>query len=106
MKKNGYSFHLRTGEERSTNNIENIFNNVSESKLDKRSKEGPKNKSGLDKIMQYHSNSTVGVSQVKCNSEICEEPSDQSDAPVLPPKRRITPKLPPKPFFCALKAKQ
>jgi len=105
VKKNGYSFHLRTSDERSKNNIENIFNNRSENISDECSIKGVENKSGLDEIMQNHSNSLVGVSQVKCNS-LSEVPSDQSTAPILPPKRRATPKLPPKPFFSALQAKQ
>jgi len=98
VKKNGYSFHLRTSDERSKNNIENIFNDTSVNKLDKSSIKGPENKSGSDRIMQNHSNSSVGV--IKCNTQINVQ-SDQTTAPILPPKRRITPKLPPKPFFSA-----
>lgn len=104
VKKNGYSFHLRTSDERSKNNIENIFTPVSAYKSDKSSVQGPKSPSGLDKIMQNHSNSLVGVRPVKCNSEN-KAPSEQSGAPILPPKRRVTPKLPPKPFFSASKVK-
>ena len=52
VKKNGYSFHLRTSDERSKNNIENIFNNRSENISDECSIKGVENKSGLDEIMQ------------------------------------------------------
>ena len=71
---------------------------MSVNKLDESSIKGPENKSGSDQIMQNHSNSSVGVHQVECNSQ-SKSQSDQAIAPILPPKRRITPKLPPKPFF-------
>ena len=106
VRKNGYSFHLRTGEERAKNNIENIFNNVSESKLCNRATEVPKNKSDSNQILSNHKQFEVDRARVKCNLGINEEPSEQSNAPILPPKSRVTPKLPPKPFFSVLKAKQ
>jgi len=98
VKKNGYSFHLRPNDERSRNNIENIFRNVSENIPDKVAQDRTKNKSGLDKIMQNHAASSVAASQVKSNLE-SEGSSEESSAPILPPKKRVTPKLPPKPFL-------
>ena len=100
--KNGYSFHLRTDKERVKNNIENIFNKVPEQKQIRSDLEELKCKNGSENPLK-----TKGeVSHVKFDSDSFQKSIEDSEAPILPPKRRNTPKLPPKPFLQALNNKQ
>ena len=100
--KNGYSFYLRTDKERVKNNIENIFNKVPEQKQIKSDSEELKCKNGSENSLQ-----TKGeVSLVKRNTDSFNKSIEESEAPIFPPKRRNTPKLPPKLFLQALNNKQ